>query len=140
MSIERTEFPRVVKASVAFFLCWLSGFVISYVWVYSHWRLPGRDMFYRLDNMMWFYPQYVLPHGFKTTDAVTNSHELMSAPTAMILSILFWAGVGFAFAWFARRLRLRFTVPLAVVAILVALTVAHALLNLFGIDAYMDGP
>jgi hypothetical protein len=140
MSIERTEFPRVAKASAAFFLCWLSGFVISYMWVYSHWRLPSRDMFYRFDNLMWFYPQYVLPHGFGTKDAAGYSHEVMSAPTAMILGILFWVMVGFAFAWFTRRLRLHFTIPLAVVAIFVAVAAAQALLSLFGIEAYMDGP
>jgi hypothetical protein len=89
---------------------------------------------------MWFYPQEVLPHGFGTRDKIGASHEVVSAPVAMILSILFWLVIGGAFAWLTRRLRLYFTVPLAVIAIYVALFAAGSVLYLFGIETPIDGP
>lgn len=90
---------------------------------------------------MWFYPEQVLPQGLQTTDKSGFCHQVVSAPTAMILSILFWVLVGFAFAWLTRRLRLYFTVPLAVVAIFVALFAAQAFLYLLGIEGPpLDGP
>ena len=130
----------MAKASVAFFLCWLSGFVISYLWVYSRWRLPSNHLFVFFENQMWFYPQEVLPHGFATSDAVGSMHEVVSAPTAMILSILVWLIVGFVFGWFTRRLRLHFTIPLAVIAIYIVLIIASGLFYVFGVWPNMDGP
>ena len=140
MSIERAEIPRVAKASLAFYLCWLSGFVVSYVWVYSRWRLPSNRLGVFFENQMWFYPQFVLPHGFEAHDAAGYSHEIVSAPTTMIFSILVWLTVGFIFGWFTRRLRLYFTIPLAVIAIYAVLVITSGLFYVFGVAPYMDGP
>ena len=140
MPIERAEFPKVAKASIAFYLCWLSGFVVSYVWVYSRWRLPSNHLSVFFENQMWFYDQEVLPHGFYARDAAGYTHEVVSAPITIILSILVWLIVGFIFGWFTRRLRLYFTIPLAVIAIYAVLIIASGLFYVFGVEPYMDGP
>jgi hypothetical protein len=58
----------------------------------------------------------------------------------MIVSVIFWIVVGFAFAWFTRRLRLYFIIPLAVISIFVVLFAAQALLYFFGIRIDVIAP
>ena len=135
MSITRTEVSKVVKAGAAFFLCWLAGFGVSYILIYSRFRWPDSHLIVFFLNQIFFYIQTALPHSFSTVG--DNGHFVLSGSAAIIVGIIFWLAVGFAFAWLTRRLRLYFTVPLAVVSIFVALIAAQALLYLFSIQ--IDG-
>jgi Na+/H+ antiporter NhaD/arsenite permease-like protein len=133
-----TEFPKAVKAGVVFFLCYLAGFVVSLIRIYSHSRWPDNRVIIFFYNQIFFYIQTALPHSFSTIG--DNNHEVISGPPAVILSIIFWLAIGFAFAWFTRRLRLYFTIPLAVIAIFVSLIGAQALLYLCGIQIDVIAP
>ena len=138
MLIQRTDFPKVAKASAVFFLCWLAGFAISYVRIYSKWGWPDNRLITFFNNQIFFYIQTALPRSFSTIG--DNNHEVISGSWAIILSVIFWLVIGFVFAWFARRLRLYFTIPLAVIAIFVALIAAQALLYLFGLQIDVIAP
>jgi hypothetical protein len=125
MTTKFTEFPKMAKVGAAFFLCWLAGFGMSYILIYSRFRWPDSHLFVFFLNQIFFYIQTALPHSFSTVG--DNGHFVLSGSTAIIVGIIFWLAVGFAFAWLTRRLRLYFTVPLAVVSIFVALIAAQAL-------------
>ncbi len=58
----------------------------------------------------------------------------------MIVSVIFRIGVGFAFAWLTRRLRLYFTLPLAVISIFAVLLAVQMLLGFFDIQIDVIAP
>jgi hypothetical protein len=138
MTTKLTEFPKMAKAGAAFFLCWLAGFGVSYLLVISRFRWPDSHLIVFFLNVIFFYIQTALPHDFSTVG--DNGHFVLSGSTAIMVGIIFWLAVGFAFAWLTRRLRLYFTVPLAVVSIFVALIAAQELLYLFGIEIGVTAP
>jgi len=140
MPPKRTKFWEMRKASAAFIICLLAVFPASYIRIYCGWHSPSNHLLVRLDNLAWFFPQEILPHGFYINHP-NGAEAVFSAPTSIFLSILFWTFIGFGFAWVTRKLRLRFTIPLAAISILGITFAAHALLYfLFGIEADMDGP
>ena len=104
MTTKHTEFPKLAKAGAAFYLCWLAGFGVSYLLIYSRFRWP-------------------------------YSHS-----AAIFVGILFWLAAGFAFAWFTRRLRLYFIIPLAVISVFVVLIAEQAALGLFGVQIDVIAP
>jgi hypothetical protein len=139
MSIIRAEYPKVAKSGAAFLFCFFGGFVISYIWIASRWQWPATRLWTWFGNLLWFYPQLVLPPGLEV-DRPGGCQEVVSPPIAMLLSIILWIGIGSVFAWFTRRLRLRFTVPLAVVVIFLVTMTAISVFRLFGIEWELDGP
>jgi len=140
MSIERTEFQKAAKAGVAFLVCFLAGFPISHMLAFSRWYSPQSHFLVWFFNRIWFYPQDVLPPGFQVVSAGGVCDEVISPPTAMFLSVLFWTVIGLAFAWLTRRFRLSFTLPLAAVVIFLAMMTAISVLGIFGIEAEISGP
>jgi len=133
-----TEFPKIAKAGAAFFLCWLAGFGLSDLLIYSHFRWPDSHLVVFFLNQIFFYVQTALPRSFVTTG--DNNHEVLSGAATIIVGVIFWLAVGFAFAWLTRRLRLYFTIPLAVVSIFVALVAEQAVLYFFGIEIDVIAP
>jgi hypothetical protein len=138
MTTKLTEFPKITKAGAAFFLCWLAGFGVSYILIYHRFRWPDSHLIVFFLNQMFFYVQTALPHSFSTTG--DNGHEVLSGSAAIIVGVMFWLAIGFAFAWLTRRLRLYFTVPLAVVSIFIALVAEQAVLYFFGIQIDFIAP
>jgi len=138
MTTKHTEFPKLAKSGATFFLCWLAGFGVSYLLIDSRFRWPDSHLIVFFLNQIFFYIQTALPHSFSTVG--DNNHFVLSGSAALIVGIIFWLAVGFAFAWLTRRLRLYFTVPLAVVSIFVALIAAQALLYLFSIQIDVIAP
>ena len=145
MHIERTELQKAERACWVFIACLLAVFPVSYLNGYCRGFKP-RDLqsvhfFGWLDTTILFLPQYVFPHGFSAGD-LHSSHDVgISTAASIVLSILFWVGVGISFAWLTRRLRFRFTVPTAIATIFVVTVAVHALLYfVFGIGAELDGP
>ena len=146
MHIERTELIRVERACWVFFACLLAVFPISYLNIYLRGFLPhalkGIGFFERLDTMAFFLDQIVFPHGFdKTVGQYHEDKVVIPTSVSLLMSIVLWIVVGFAFAWFVRRLRFRFTTPIAIVTILVVTFAMHAVVYLLsGAEAMMDGP
>jgi hypothetical protein len=138
MTKAHTEFPKVAKAGAAFLLCWLAGFGVSYLLIYSRFHWPDSHLIVFFLNQIFFYVQTALPQSIVTVG--DNGREVLSSPWSVVLSVLFWLVIGFAFAWFARRLRLYFIIPLAVISVFVALIAAQALLYLFGIQIDVIAP
>ena len=132
MKTKLTEFPKIAKSGAAFFLCYLAGFGASYLLDFFRFRWPDSRFFVFFLNQLFFYPQTALPQSFSTVGS--NNREVLSSPAAMIVSVLFWVIVGCAFAWLTRRLRLYFTVPLAVISIFVVLLAVELVLGLFGLQ------
>jgi hypothetical protein len=138
MTTKLTKFPKIAKAGAAFFLCWLAGSGVSYILIYSRFRWPDNHLIVFFLNQIFFYVQTALPRSFATIG--DNNHEVLSGPAAIMVGIIFWLAIGFAFAWLTRRLRLYFTVPLAVVSIFVVLIAAQALLYFFSIQIEVIAP
>jgi hypothetical protein len=138
MTTKATEFPKTAKAGAAFFLCWLAGFGLSYILIYSRFRWPDNRLIVFFLNQIFFYVQTALPRSFETTG--DNNHDILSGPAALIAGVVFWLAIGFAFAWLTRRLRLYFTVPLAVVSIFIVLIAVQALLYFFNIQIEVIAP
>jgi len=130
-----------IRKAGAIFLIWLlAGFPASYIRIYCGRHSPHNHLLVWLDNLIWFFPQEILPHGFNVSNTSVYQSAI-STPASIFLSILFWIAIGFTFAWFTRKLRLRFTIPLAVVSVFVITIATHAVLYfLFGIEADLDGP
>jgi len=84
----------MAKAGAAFFLCWLAGFGLSYLLIYSRFRWPDNHLIVFFLNQIFFYIQTVLPRSFSTIGG--NNHEVLISPAAMIVSVIFWIVVGFA--------------------------------------------
>lgn len=146
MHIERTELFRVERACWVFFACLLAVFPVSYLNLYCRGFFPHALQSIRffgwLDTTALFLAQLVFPHGFDK--AVGQFHEdqvVIPTPVSLLLSIVLWVVVGCAYAWFVRRLRFRFTIPVAIVTILVVTFAMHAAVYLlFGANAMIDGP
>jgi len=138
MTTQLTEFPKIAKAGAAFVLCWLAGFGVSYTLIYSRFRWPENRMIVFFLNQIFFYVQTALPSGFTTTG--DNNHEVLSGSAAIIVGVIFWLSIGFAFAWCTRRLRLYFTVPLAGICIFMVLIAVQQLLYFFSIQIDVVAP
>jgi hypothetical protein len=140
MQIERAEFSKIARASVVFFIFLLAVFPISYLWIYSGLRLPHNfHLFVWFDNLLWFFPQQILPHGLYRNNP-NGEETVLSAPIAMFLSVLFWCVACFLFGWLTRKLQLRFTILLAPITIFAVTFAILAVLYLFGIEIDIDGP
>jgi hypothetical protein len=131
MTTKRIEFPKLAKGGAAFFLCWLAGFGVSYLLIYSRFRWPDNRLIGFFLNQIFFYIQTALPQSIITDHGGGDDREILSGWLLKILSILYWLAVGVAFAWFARRMRLYFMIPLAAVSVFFALMSAELLLALF---------
>lgn len=137
---ESSKFSKILRAWVVFFLCWLTGFAFSYLRMYCRWGWPSHSHFLIfLNNQLFFYSQTALPHSLSIIGDNT-AREIASVPVILCVSILFWLGIGVAFAWLVHRLRLFLTIPLALVSIFVALLAAQAFLYLFTIKIEVLGP
>ena len=138
MTTKHTEFPKLAKAGAAFYLCWLAGFGVSYLLIYSRFRWPYSHFVVFFLNQIFFYLQTALPHSFSTIG--DNGHFILSGSAAIFVGIMFWLAAGFAFAWFTRRLRLYFIIPLAVISVFVVLIAEQAALGLFGVQIDVIAP
>lgn len=133
MTTKHTEFPKLAKGGVVFFLCWLAGFGLSHIWACSRFHSPDSHLLVFFLNQIFFYSQTAVPHSLSAVDGDGHGRVILSGWLLLILSILFWLAIGGAFAWFTRRLRLYFTVPLAVVSVFAALIAAQVFLYLFSV-------
>jgi hypothetical protein len=138
MTTKLTQFPKFAKAGAAFFLCWLAGFGASHILISSRFHWPDSHLIVFILNQIFFYAQTALPSSFTTTG--DNHHEVLAGPAAVIVGVMFWLATGFVFAWFTRRLRLCFIVPLAVVSIFLVLITAQALLNFCRVQIEVIAP
>jgi hypothetical protein len=138
MTTTHTEFAKLAKGAAAFFVCWLAGFGVSYLLIYSRFPWPNSRFIVFFLNQIFFYIQTALPRSFETSG--DNNHDVLSGLPAIIVGVIFWLAIGFAFAWLTRRLRLCFIVPLAVVSVFVVLLAEQMVLSLFSIQIEVIAP
>ena len=138
MQNKKNDLPKIAKAGAVFFLCWLAGFGVSALLAYSRFRWPASHGIVFFLNQIFFYDQTALPRGILSTGG--NRQEVLSGAAAIITGGIFWLTVGFAFAWLTRRLRIYFTVPLAVISICAALFAGQAGLYFLGLQIAVTAP
>jgi len=93
-----------------------------------------------LPDLLFFLPQILFPYDLVVNRSEHASRLVFSDTAAIALEVAQWGIVTIMFSWFARNIRFRYLVPLALVVIVgVGYAVMFAL-GLFGMRVELDGP
>jgi hypothetical protein len=132
---QNVKTTRPLRAGVVFILCFLSTFLFPLLAFAVHGFLPRRVV-----NFLFFFPAAVLPYVSFVTGSAWKSPLLFTPTTGWTLNMLQWILVAAAFAWFGRRLKVRYIIPLAFVTIILVAIVVPLSFALLGHDLQVEGP
>lgn len=132
---QNVKATRSLRAGVVFILCFLSTFLFPLL------AFVGPKFLSRqLGNFLFFFPAAALPYVSFVTGKAWKSPLLFTPTMGWTLNMLQWILVTAAFAWFGRRLKVRYIVPLAFVTIILVAIVVPLSFALLGHDLQVEGP
>ena len=101
----------------------------------AHSVLPSLPVDY-----FFFAPQLLFPYENLIVFNPNSSRLVFSHSVGMILTLVHWSVVTVLFAWAARRVPLRYAIPLAAVTIFGVGFAMQVAFELFGVSVSLDGP
>jgi hypothetical protein len=124
-----------LRAGAVFGACVLATFLFPFVAIRGQWSLPRL-----IENTLFFFPQIMCPYYGFVIPQPFQTRGLFSDSTALLLSIGQWVLFMVLFALLARRVKMRYLIPVSFAAVIFLAFAVPFLFSLFGVTLELDGP